>query len=98
MKQKASIGAPKRKSVIHEPKDATKPAKFFAKKKDEYQEIRIVLTKKKYANPQPVSATEAVIETIRHNHIDTRTKSLNQQKYLMLFQKGKTEATGRPRI
>ena len=45
------------------------------------------IDQKKHANTQLVSATEAVTEAIRYGLIDTRTKSLNQQKYPMLFQK-----------
>ena len=49
----------------------------------------IVLTKKKYENPQPVSPFEALTEAIRHGLIDSRTKSVDKLRFKMRFTKRK---------
>lgn len=78
-----------KKLITFEPKNVNELSHFFKVNKDKYHEIWIVLAKKKYANPQPVSAIEALTEAIRHGLIDSRTKSLNDQKYCMRFTKRK---------
>jgi hypothetical protein len=43
------------------------------------------LTKKKYANPQPVSFTQAVTEAVEQGLIDSQTKTLNERRYAIRF-------------
>jgi hypothetical protein len=45
----------------------------------------VVLTKKKYVDPQPVSFNEAVNEAVKQGLIDSRTKSLSERKYAVRF-------------
>ena len=49
-------------SVSFEPKNAEELRRFFEANKNKYNEIWIILTNKKYADPQPVSFNEAVSE------------------------------------
>ena len=81
--------ATKSKSATFEPKNVEELADFFEANKDMYHEIWIVLTKKKYADPQPLAFDEAVSEAVEHGLIDSRTKSLNKQKYSIRFTKRK---------
>ena len=74
-------------SATFEPRNVDELSHFFEVNKDKYHEIWVVLTKKKYANPQPVSAYEALTEAIRHGLIDSRTKSVGERKYKMRFAK-----------
>jgi len=80
---KSQIG----KSVTFEPKNAEELSRFFEVNKDKYHEIWIVLNKKKRAKAQPASPFEALTEAIRHGLIDSRTKSLGDQKFCMRFTK-----------
>jgi hypothetical protein len=73
------------RSIHFEPRNAEEPSQFFEANRDKYQEIRVVLTKKTSANPQPVSFTEAVTESTKHGLIDSRTRSLSDQKYGIRF-------------
>ena len=74
-------------SVSFEPKDSEELRCFFETNKDMHHEIWIILSKKKYADPQPVSFTEAVGEAVKQGLIDSRTKTLNEQKYSIRFTK-----------
>jgi len=76
-------------SITFEPASAEALSKFFLTNKENYHEIWIVLTKKEYANPQPVSFTEAVSQAIEQGLIDSRTKSVNKKKYAIRFTKRK---------
>ena len=76
-------------SVTFEPRNAEELAHFFKTNRDSYHEIWIVITKKKHADPQPVTFNEAVTEAIKQGLIDSRTKSLNEHKYLIRFTKRK---------
>ena len=76
-------------SVTFEPRNAEELAHFFKASRDRYREIWIVITKKKHADPQPVTFNEAVTEAGKHGLIDSRTKSLNEHKYLIRFTKRK---------
>ena len=67
-----------KKSVTFEPRNSGEISYFFEENKEKYHEMWIVLTKKKYANPQPVSPHEALTEAIRHGLIDSCTKSINE--------------------
>jgi hypothetical protein len=83
----------KAKSVTFEPKNVGELSHFFKTNKDAYLEIWIILTKKKYADPQPVSFNQAVTVAVKQGLIDSRTKNLNEQKYLVRFTKRKKPKT-----
>jgi len=74
-------------SVSFEPKNAEELKRFFEANKDRPHEIWVVLTNKKYANPQPVSFNEAVAEAVKQGLIDSRTKTLSMEKYAVRFTK-----------
>jgi hypothetical protein len=87
------------KSTISlEPQNIEQLCQFFRENKDEFHEIWIVLTKKEYANPQPVSFQDAVNEAIKQGLIDSRTKSLNEQKYAIRFTKRISESKGKQHL
>jgi hypothetical protein len=75
--------------VSFEPKNIEELQRFFKAEKNRYHEIWVVLTKKAHANPQPVSFTEAVAEAVKQGLIDSRTKTLNAEKYAIRFTKRK---------
>lgn len=77
------------KSITYEPINTDDLTKFFSVNKEKYHEIWIVLIKKEKTNPQPVSFKEAVKAAIEHDLIDSRTKSLNEEKYAIRFTKRK---------
>lgn len=79
-------------TVSFEPKNVEELSRFFNANKDGYHEIWVILTKKTHADPQPVSFTEAVSEAVKQGLIDSRTKTLNKQKYAVRFTKRKTKA------
>jgi hypothetical protein len=74
-------------SVTFEPQSVLELERFFEENKDKYHEIWIVLTKKKFADPQPVSFSVAVDEAIKQGLVDSRTKTIDQQKYMLRFTK-----------
>jgi len=74
-------------SVSFEPKNASELATFFQANKGEFREIWVILTKMKYANPQPVSFTQAVAEAISQGLVDSQTKTLDERKYAIRFTK-----------
>ena len=76
-------------TVSFEPKKLEELRQFLANGKNVYHEIWVVLTKKKYANPQPVSFEQAVAEAVKLGLIDNRTKSLSEKKYAIRFTKRK---------
>ena len=65
-------------SVAFEPGNLEELRCFFETNKDKVHEIWIILTKKKYMNPQPVSFNEAVSEAVKQGLIDSRTKTLDE--------------------
>jgi len=77
------------RSIHFEPRNPEELSRFFEANKNKYHEIWVVLTKKTSANPQPVSFIEAVTEAVKHELIDSRTKSLSDQKYAIRFTKKK---------
>jgi hypothetical protein len=77
----------KEKTATFEPKNVEQLCQFFTINKEKHREIWIVLTKKKYADPQPVSFNEAVGEAVKQGLIDSRTRSLSEQKYAVRFTK-----------
>jgi len=76
-------------SVNFEPKNVEELRRFFEANRDRYLEIWVVLTNKKYADPQPVSFNEAVAEAVKQDLIDSRTKTLTAEKYAIRFTKRK---------
>jgi hypothetical protein len=79
--------ATENESVSFEPKNTEELGRFLEANKDEYHEIWVVLTKKKGVDTQPVSFNEAVGEAVKQGLIDSRTKTLNEQKYAIRFTK-----------
>ena len=84
-------------SVTFEPKNSEELKRFFEASKKRYHEIWIVLTKKKHADPQPVSFGEAVKEAVEQGLIDSRTKSLSVHKYAIRFTKRRPKKKATPR-
>ena len=82
-------------SVSFEPKNTKELRHFFETNKDKYHEIWIVLSNKKYVNPQPVSFNEAVAEAVSQGLIDSRSKSLSERKYAVRFTKRKSPKPSR---
>jgi hypothetical protein len=52
-----------------------------------HHEIWVVITKKKVAYPQPVSFNQALSEAKKQGLIDSRTKTLDEKKYMIRFTK-----------
>jgi len=77
-------------SVSFEPKSAAEMRRFFEANKNRCHEIWIVLTNKKYADPQPVTFNEAISEAVKQGLIDSRSKSLSERKYAIRFTKRKS--------
>jgi hypothetical protein len=86
-----------KESVSFEPKNIEELKRFFAVNKKRYHEIWIVLTKKEYADSQPVSFGEAVKEAVEQGLIDSRTKSLSVHKYAIRFTKRKPKKKATPK-
>jgi hypothetical protein len=78
-------------TAIFEPENPTELAKFFRANKGKYHEIWIVLTKKERADPQPVSFIEALAEARKQGLIDSRTRTISDQKYMVRFTKRRTK-------
>ena len=74
-----------------EPRNEEELARFLKNNRNTYHEIWIILAKKRYVNPQPVSFNQAVSGAIKLGLIDSRTKTLSEQKYAIRFTKRKTE-------
>lgn len=81
------MSASEKTSVSFEPKNPKELSLFFQANTNRYHEIWVVLTKKQNTNPQPVFFTEAVEEAVNQGLIDSRTKTLNEQKYAIRFTK-----------
>lgn len=78
-------------SVSYEPKNIEDLTRFLDANKDRYHEIWVVLTKKQFADPQPVSFNNAVNEAIEKGLVDSRTKSLDEKRYAIRFTKRKAK-------
>src|SRR4030042_2482134 len=76
-----------KKTISFEPKGMKELSNLLEANKDSYHEIWTVLTKKEHANPQPVSFHEAQTEGIKQGLVDSRSKSLNDEKYCVRFTK-----------
>jgi hypothetical protein len=74
-------------SVSFEPKNVEELRHFFEAIRDRHHEIWIVLTNKKYADPQPVTFNETINEAVKQGLIDSRSRSLSEQKYAVRFTK-----------
>ena len=74
-------------SVTFEPKNASEIKQFFEENKDKCHEIWVIITKKKRTNPQPVSFNDALTEAKKQGLIDSRTKTINEKKYMIRFTK-----------
>jgi hypothetical protein len=64
-------------SVTFEPQNASELKQFLEKNKDKCHEIWVVITKKKVANPQPLSFNQALAEAKKQGLIDSRTKTID---------------------
>ena len=82
-------------SVSFEPRNEEELRLFFQANKDKYHEIWIVLSNKKYVDPQPVSFNETVVEAVSQGLIDSRSKSLSEWKYAVRFTKRKSPKPSR---
>lgn len=76
-------------TISFEPINKKELATFFKENKNRFHEMWIIITKKDYANPQPLSFTEAVNEAIKQGLIDSKTKTFSKQKYGIRFTKRK---------
>ena len=74
-------------SVTFEPQHVSELKRFFEENKDKYHEIWVIITKKKSVNPQPVSFNQALSEAKKQGLIDSRTKTIDEKKYMIRFTK-----------
>lgn len=74
-------------SVTFEPKNSSELKRFFEENKDKCHELWVIITKKKVANPQPLSFNQALDEAKKQGLIDSRTKSVDEKKYMIRFTK-----------
>jgi hypothetical protein len=81
------------RSIVYEPRNIDDLSSFLKANKDEYHEIWVVLVKKKHANSQPVSFTEAVSKAIEQGLVDSRTRTLDEKRYAIRFTKRKSKKT-----
>ena len=72
-------------SVTFEPQSLAELRQFFEENKDKCHEIWVVITNKKTANPQPVSFNQVVSEARNQGLIDSRTKNLDDKRYMITF-------------
>jgi arginine utilization protein RocB len=74
-------------SVTFEPQNISDLTRFFEENKDKYHEIWVIITKKKTVNPQLVSFNQALSEAKKQGLIDSRTKTIDEKKYMIRFTK-----------
>ena len=74
-------------SITFEPQNGSEPKRFFEENKEKYHEIWIVITKKKAAHTQPISFDPALAEARKQGLIDSRTRSIDTEKYMIRFTK-----------
>ena len=74
-------------SITFEPQNVSELKRFFEENKEKYHEIWIVITKKKAAHIQPVSFDQALAEAKKQGLIDSRTRSIDTEKYMIRFTK-----------
>lgn len=80
-------------SIVYEPKNPEDLTRFLEANKEKYREIWVVLTKKSRVDPQPVSFNEAVRRAVELKLVDSRTKTLGDEKYAVRFTKRKSRKT-----
>jgi hypothetical protein len=80
-----------KKTISFEYKNMKELPNFLEANKDSYHEIWVVLTKKERVSPQPVSFHEAQTEAMKQGLVDSRSKSLNDEKYCVRFTKRRIE-------
>jgi hypothetical protein len=74
-------------TISYEPKNVADLTNFFTANKDKFHEIWIIIIKKTRVNPQPVSFDEAVTEALKQGLVDSRTKTLDEERYAIRFTK-----------
>lgn len=74
-------------SVTFEPQNISELKRFFEENKDTHHEIWIIIKNKNAINPQPVSFNQAISEAIKQGLIDSRTKNIDEKKYMIRFTK-----------
>lgn len=78
-------------SIRYEPKNPEDLTAFLKANREKHHEIWVVLIKKTHADPQPVSFNEAVRRAIELGLVDSRTKTLDDEKYMVRFTKRKAK-------
>jgi hypothetical protein len=74
-------------SVTFEPQNVSELKRFLEDNKSKYHEIWVIITKKKIVNPQPLSFNQALNEAKKQGLIDSRTKTIDEKKYMIRFTK-----------
>ena len=74
-------------SITFEPQNVSELKQFFEDTKEKYHEIWVIITKNKTINQQPISFNQALIEAKKQGLIDSRTKTINEEKYMIRFTK-----------
>jgi uncharacterized protein YdeI (YjbR/CyaY-like superfamily) len=74
-------------SVTFEPQTVSELKQFLEENKSKYHELWVIITKKKAVNPQPISFNQAVDEAKKQGLIDSRTKTIDEKKYMIRFTK-----------
>jgi hypothetical protein len=74
-------------SITFEPQNVSELKQFFGDNKEKYHEIWVIITKKKAVNPQPLSFDQALIEAKKQGLIDSRTKTIDEETYMIRFTK-----------
>jgi hypothetical protein len=74
-------------SITFEPKNVSELKRFFDENKEKYHEMWVVITKKKAAKPQPISFDQALTEAKKQGLIDSRTKTIDSEKFMIRFTK-----------
>ena len=67
---------------------------FLKITKKSIHEIWVVITKKNVSNPQPKSFNQVLIEAKKQGLIDSRTKTIDAEKYKIRFTKRIVQKTG----
>ena len=74
-------------SVTFEPQNLSDLKRFFEDNKDKVHEIWVVITKKNVAKPQLLSFNQALDEAKNQGLIDSKTKTIDAEKYMIRFTK-----------
>ena len=78
-------------SIQYEPKDPEDLTRFLKVNKEKCHEIWVVLIKKTRVDPQPVSFKEAVSRALELGLVDSRIKTLDDERYAVRFTKRKSK-------